>query len=442
MEGEWIADRVRLRCLMQAHPDWSIRELYRRIAEEVGRCFEWVRKWYHRLKQADPDDDRVLFSRSRRRKTPYAVVSEVVEAKIIHLRDTLSKEYHRRVGARNILYHLHQDEWLKWKQEYLPRSTSTINRILHKYQRIPRRAPRIRMPRQPAEPMAVFELDFTDVITARSDTTDKKAHQVESLHVIDTGTSIALETKIRDDFNAETVITVMAEVFWGTGLPKVVRFDRDTRLVGSWSMDKFPSAFMRFLLCLGVQPEVCPPRRPDLKPYVERFIRSFQEECVYPRRPHDVAQAQVAALDYHQFYNLERPNQAVTCGNQPPSLVWSDLPRLPRLPKAVDPDAWLDHYDGKGFKRLVRSNGSVTVDKYDYYIGKRHRGRRIWLRLNAETKQFEAFLDGAIIKQVNIKGLYHGEMEFGDYLELIAEEARSEERRLQMKRRKQHRIAA
>jgi hypothetical protein len=50
----------------------------------------------------------------------------------------------------------------------------------------------------------------------------------------------------------------------------MLTFDNDPRLVGSPAGRDFPSALVRFLLCLGVQPNVIPPHRPDLNAYVER----------------------------------------------------------------------------------------------------------------------------------------------------------------------------
>jgi hypothetical protein len=442
METEWIAARGRLRHLMQEQPDGSIRDLHRQLLPEIGHCFEWVRKWYHRLKECDPNDPTILLSRSRRRKTPYERISEAVEAKIIDWRDRLTEQYNRRVGARNILYHLQRDEQLRWSKAHIPTSTSTITRILHKYQRIPRQKPPIHTPRDPSEPMQVWEIDWSDVITAHSDETHKTHHQVESFHVVDVGTSISIALKVGDDFHAETMITVMTDVFMMMGLPKTVRMDRDPRLIGSWGQDKFPSAFMRFLLCLGVQLDVCPARRPDLKPYVERFIRSWKEECVYKIRPCNVRKGQQAADDYSIFYNLERPNQAITCGNHPPAVALEHPPYLPRLPQMIDPDTWLKTYHGRTFRRRVRSNGSVMVDKQCYYVGVKHKGQRVLLRLEAETQQFAVLLSGQVIKTIAIKGLYHGEMEFADYLELIRLEAQSETRRLQYQRRAKMRYAA
>ena len=47
------------------------------------------------------------------------------------------------------------------------------------------------------------------------------------------------------------------------GLPSMLTFDRDPRWVGSSSGRDFPSALRRFLLCLGIEPNVCAPQRED-----------------------------------------------------------------------------------------------------------------------------------------------------------------------------------
>jgi hypothetical protein len=52
------------------------------------------------------------------------------------------------------------------------------------------------------------------------------------------------------------------------GLPAMLTFDNDPRFVGSASGRDFPSALVRFLLCVGVEPNVIPPHRPDLNAYV------------------------------------------------------------------------------------------------------------------------------------------------------------------------------
>lgn len=128
------------------------------------------------------------------------------------------------------------------------------------------------------------------------------------------------------------------------GLPRCIVFDRDPRFVGSWSTDEFPSAFMRFLLNLGVAIEVCPPQRPDLKPFVERYLRTLNGECIQVQQPENVLQTRAVFEAHRYIYNHFRPNQSKACGNRPPYEAFPQLPRLPILPEMVDPDHWLLSY--------------------------------------------------------------------------------------------------
>ena len=98
--------------------------------------------------------------------------------------------------------------------------------------------------------------------------------------------------------------------------------------------DGYPSAFIRFLQCLGVEVVVCPPRRPDLKPFVERCIRTLKHECLYPQMPPTVALADEQLTVFRAFYNHERANQALSCANQPPLVAFPQLPSLPGGPGA------------------------------------------------------------------------------------------------------------
>jgi hypothetical protein len=435
MEVDWVQKRFHLWQLLQQHPDWT----GERLAQTVGMSLSWVCKWKGRLINEDGHDITAFLSRSRQRKTSPRKVSEAVEAKILYLRDYLTERYQRRVGARNILYHLQQDSDLQHLGAYIPRAHSTVHDVLVRYDRIPRPSPRIHVPREPAEPMQVWEMDFTDVVTAKSPESGKRQHQVEVLNVVDTGTSLLLHSTVSDHFDAEWSLVTLVDMLRSSGCPRVLRFDRDSRFVASWSMDKFPSALMRFLLCVGIQPDVCPPNRPDLKPYVERFNRTQKEECIYPKSPTTVTETQLLLLDHGSFYNLERPNQAVTCGNRPPSEAAGNVPPLPRLPARVDPDAWLKSYHRQIFRRKVGGNGSVAVDTQRYYIGKRYVRKRVALQVDATTGQFDVWLGKQHVKSLPVRHLYKGEMSFDDYVEYMIVAARSEEKRLQLKRRRMSR---
>jgi hypothetical protein len=70
------------------------------------------------------------------------------------------------------------------------------------------------------------------------------------------------------NFHAQTALEAMAQILQQQGKPVAITFDRDTRWEGLASGRDFPSAFVRFLLCLGIQSIICPPHRPDLNAYV------------------------------------------------------------------------------------------------------------------------------------------------------------------------------
>jgi hypothetical protein len=105
------------------------------------------------------------------------------------------------------------------------------------------------------------------------------------LNLVDAGASIVVDSIPRDDFNMETTLETLARVFLVERLPKVLTFDRDPRLENNWSGGDFPSELLRFLGRLEVTPNVLPPDRPDLNPFVERFKRSLEEECIAALSP-------------------------------------------------------------------------------------------------------------------------------------------------------------
>ncbi len=65
MEAEWQADRSLLRDLIHTRPDLSLKQ----ISAQLGRSYNWVKKWARRLATAPPEDLEVLHSRSRARQT-------------------------------------------------------------------------------------------------------------------------------------------------------------------------------------------------------------------------------------------------------------------------------------------------------------------------------------------------------------------------------------
>jgi hypothetical protein len=400
MESKWIVGRSQLRRLHRHHPDWNKKKL----AQELGYSLTWVKKWLKRFAAADPDDETVLFSQSRAPGQHQKQVTEEVERKILEIRDHPPENLARVPGPVAILYYLHRDEELKKSGAYLPRSTSTIRSILDRNQRIYRyRRPRPE-PEERPEPLSHVQIDFKSVSSVPADPDGKQQHVVETLNMVDKGTSILLTATPRDDYNAETVITTMVDSFMVNGLPEVVTFDRDPRFIGSWTAREFPSPFMRFLMCLGIRVNVCPPQRPDRNAFVERYHLSYDRDCLIIHRPNNLAKTVACTAAYQHHYNWERPNQAITCGNRPPRIAFPNLPKRPGLPTTVDPDSWLDQLHGRFYQSIV-------------------------LKVDAQEKHLVAFQDNKPVKQVPLKGLYNGIMLFEDYLPLVQAEAVSDYRR-------------
>ena len=106
-----------------------------------------------------------------------------------------------------------------------------------------------------------------DASTVPADPYGKQQHVVEILNVVDMGTSILVASHVHAHFHAQTALQTMAQVLWQQGKPDGITFDRDTRWEGLASGRDFPSAFLRFLLCLQIVPNVCPAHRPDLNAY-------------------------------------------------------------------------------------------------------------------------------------------------------------------------------
>src|ERR1051326_6076774 len=269
MEEQYVADRAWLRALMHEHPEWP-REEY---AAQIGRSLGWVKKWLKRLREAPLDDKSVLWGHSRARKHPPPSTSLEAIQRILDIRDHPPDHLQRTPGPKAILYYLHKPQEGQATGVQYPRATRTIWRILTAHDRIRHRGLRQRVPVERPAPLAAWQLDFKDASTVPPEEDGKQQHVVEILNTVDMGTSILLASQVGEDFTAETVLPAVVETVRQYGLPALVSIDRDTRWVGNASGRDFPSPFVRFWQCLGVEVYICPPQRPDRNALVERFHR-------------------------------------------------------------------------------------------------------------------------------------------------------------------------
>jgi transposase InsO family protein len=425
MEAEWLADRANLRRVLRDHPEWSVPQL----AQHLGRSVSWVKKWRRRLREAAPDDEAVLQSRSRARKHPPPSLSPLAIERVLAIRDAPPANLQRVPGPKAILYFLQQDPELQAAGIAPPRSTATIWHVLRRHGRIP---PHLRPAHEPVDlppPLTSWQLDFKDVSTVPRDPDGKRQHVVEALNCVDCGTSLLVGADVRADFTEETTLTAIADLLRAHGRPLEITLDRDPRFVGGPGTGDFPSPLIRFLTCLGVTVHINPPHRPDLNAFVERYHGTYDRECLKVHRPTTLEHAREVTSAFQAHYNTERPNQARSCGNRPPRVAFPDLPPCPPLPMLVDPDAWLRLVDGRRYVRQVQTNGTVEIEHVRYYVGGRLAGQRVALAVVAAERTLNVYHGGTLLKQLPLRGVRGEILPFDRYVALMEQEARANARR-------------
>jgi len=422
MEDCWLADRTLLRSLLHLQPTWTLQD----YAAATHRSRAWVQKWRNRLRDAPPDDDTVLHSRSRARTQPPPRLDPFVIERILAIRDAPPAHLQRIPGPKAILYFLAHDPELQQLGLRLPRSTRTVWQILRQHGRIAIPSERRHTPVERPDPLTAWQLDFKDVSTVPAENGGKQQHVVEVLNTVDTGTSILVNAQVREDFTAETTLEAVVETLRLQGRPQTITLDRDPRFVGSQLQRDFPSPLMRLLHCLGIQVTICPPRRPDRNGFVERYNRTFEHECLRVFAPKDADQARTLTDGFRQHYNHERPNQALSCGNRPPCVAFPNLAPRPLLPSMIDPDRWVEVLDGQRYVRKIHNNGTVSVDDRLYYIDQAWHGRYVSLRIDAAKRVFVVEYREQVLKEVPLKGLVGDVLPLEAYIEQMKAEAQTQ----------------
>jgi transposase InsO family protein len=431
MNAQDLVDRTLLYHLHLKHPDWTIR----RLAEVVDRSIGWVMKWLTRFRtEADSPDLFLDHPHSSPDPAPHTTSLEVMET-ILDLRDHPPESLRRVPGPKAILYYLERAEHLIG--QVIPQSTRTIWRILKAANRI---ITTIHLHKERLDrpgPMEEWQMDFKDVTTVPSDPDGKRQHVVETLNIMDVGTDILVGAPVRGDFTAATVLPELLPIFTEYGLPDSLRFDRDTRFVGSAQQGDFPSALVRLLLCLDIQPIICRPHHPQENGVIERYQYTYDSECLQRDRPQDEAETRTVTEANRQRYNHVRPNQSVVCGNVPPCVAHPHPPVRRPLPDLADPDAWVQAIDGLRYRRKVQANTSISIDNHRYYTKVALIGQEVTVRVDAQEKALVIEHDGKEVKTVPIKGLANvGTVPVAEMLKIRVAEAEREAQQVRQRRAK------
>jgi integrase-like protein len=427
------ADRSALRELLHTRPDLSLKDK----ARLLKRSYSWAKDWAKRLAAAPAQDLEVLHSRSRARQTPPADWDPLVLLRLEQLRLSPPEGLQRTPGPKALLYYLPRDADLQQRGCRLPKSTSTIWKMLKHLGLLPE-APSILHREEPlCEPLEEVQVDFKDPgVPADPSEGGKKQHVVEVCNFVDAGTSVLLAAKVQDNFHAQTAAEAVIAFLREQGCPRRFSFDHDPRWVGGPGGWDFPSALRRFLAAVGVEVRLCPPHQPQKNGFVERYHRSYKSECLRVHQPQNLEEVKRVTQEFQQHDNWQRPHQGRACGNRPPRQVFETLPALPALPETVQADRWLARYHHRVFVRLVGSDGCVAVNREDYSLSTHLAGQKVALVIDAPSASFDVWVATTVFKRLPIKGVVRGEMPLEQFITLTLEQAASEEqRRLALKAR-------
>jgi hypothetical protein len=170
--------------------------------------------------------------------------------------------------------------------------------------------------------------------------------------------------------------------------------------------------------------------------FVERYHRSYQEECLALDQPTTLEQERSVTENFQQHYNFERPNQALSCGNQPPRTTFASLPSLPALPRTVDPDGWLQELDGLHLERKVDAHGMGSRDLKRYYVSSQLVGQRVVLHLDAKQRCLHVLHEQHPLKSLPLQGLGGQHLSFEQFLTHMLHQARAQTRLRSLQERK------
>jgi Integrase core domain len=162
--------------------------------------------------------------------------------------------------------------------------------------------------------------------------------------------------------------------------------------------------------------------------FVERYNRTYSQECLQVLRPGTLSEACEVTATFERHSTFQRPNQALSCGNMPPRTAFPTLPQLPAVPYRVDPDAWLSSLEGLHLERKVDRTGCVKLDLKHYYVSSKLKDHRVTLQVDASERRLQVYREAHLLKSVPLKGLVGQSLSFERFVELMAQQARAQDR--------------
>jgi hypothetical protein len=290
--------------------------------------------------------------------------------------------------------------------------------------------------------MTCWQIDFKDVSSVPADPDGKRQHVVETLNIIDTGTSILLDAHVRSDFTAETALEALALTLAKYGRGDAITLDRDPRWVGSPAGSDFPAALLRFGSCLGMKTRgLC-----SSSPGAERLRRKVQPNLSRGVLGIGPAWKLARGRFGHRGVCPTLQPRAASSGDR----VWESptVDSLPadgtftRTPGDSRPGRLAaSALDGLHLERKVDRNGTVSIDLKRYYVSSKLVGQRVVLSLDADEHCMHVLREQQSIKDLPLRGLVGRSLSYEQFLAHMLHQAKAQARLRSLQERK-YRTAA
>jgi len=317
-------------------------------ATKFGTSPQWINTLIRRYQTNGPAG---LEPQSRAAKTSPHTTNQIIEARIIELRKSLTIN-----GSDN------GPETIKWHLEkeglHAP-AISTIRRILHRAGLItpePRKRPRNSYIRFQAElPNECWQSDITHWFLA-------DGTRVEILDFLDDHSRALLHLEAKTAFKGSDIVTAMQNLINTHGAPASTLTDNGlvfTTRLATWQGAK--NGFEKLLEANQIDQKNGKPNHPQTQGKVERFHQTLKKWLKARPRPKSINELQQMLDEFKNWYNNERPHRSI--GRKTPTEAYEALPKATPAAKADN------EYRTRNDK--VDKHGSLTIR----YAGKlRHLG--------------------------------------------------------------------
>jgi hypothetical protein len=237
-----------------------------------------------------------------------------------------------------------------------------------------------------------------------------------------------LSAHAQENVHAETALDAVIPFLREHGRPRHLSCDHDPRWVGSLGGWDGPSAFLRCVHGVQVEPRRCPPHHPQKNGGVQRSYRSSQDECLHLSQPERVEEVTRVTEAFRHHAPTHRPHHGRACGTYPPRQACPTLPERPPLPRPVHADRWLWHSHHRIGARLRGSDGCLTRTQEASSLSMQRGGQKGALVGDAPTASGDGVFRSHPLTRLPFKKRVRDERPGEPSLALMQEHTRSEER--------------